>query len=72
MEDYKSKLQELIQSENRKSVSYVLDKEEGPSHDKTFTTSVYFEGVKLGSGIGKSKKDSEQLAAKEALEKLAK
>lgn len=72
LEDYKSRLQELIQAENRKSVTYILEKEEGPSHDKTFTSAVYFEGVKLGVGIGKSKKDSEQLAAKEALEKLVK
>lgn len=72
LEDYKSRLQELIQAENRKSVTYVLEREEGPSHDKIFTTAVYFEGVKLGCGIGKSKKDSEQLAAKEALEKLVK
>lgn len=72
LEDYKSRLQELIQAENRKSVTYVLEKDEGPSHDKTFTTAVYFEGVKLGCGVGKSKKDSEQLAAKEALQKLVK
>lgn len=70
--DYKSKLQELIQSENRKSVVYMVDDEKGPSHDKTFTISVLFDDVKLGEGTGKSKKDAEQLAAKAALEKLAK
>lgn len=72
LEDYKSRLQELIQSENRKSVNYVKENEEGPSHDRTFTSAVYFEGVKLGTGIGKSIKESEQMAAKEALEKLVK
>lgn len=72
LEDYKSRLQELIQSENRKSVNYVKETEEGPSHDRTFTSAVYFEGVKLGTGVGKSIKESEQMAAKEALEKLAK
>ena len=70
--DYKSTLQELIQAENRKSVNYEVVKEEGPSHDKTFTIAVYFEKVKLGEGVGKSKKEAEQQAAKIALDKLAK
>lgn len=72
IQDYKSHLQELIQAENRKSVNYVVEKETGPSHDKTFVVGVYFEGAKLGEGTGKSKKDAEQNAAKVALEKLAK
>ena len=71
IQDYKSHLQELIQAENRKSVTYVVEKETGPSHDKTFLVGVYFEGVKLGEGVGKSKKDAEQEAAKVALGKLA-
>lgn len=69
--DYKSKLQELIQSENRKTVNYVVIKEEGPSHDKKYTVGVYFEEMKLGEGVGKSKKEAEQDSAKHALEKLA-
>ena len=72
IQDYKSHLQELIQAENRKSVNYVLEHESGPSHDKTFTVGVFFEGVKLGEGTGKSKKDAEQEAARVALKKLAK
>lgn len=71
IQDYKSHLQELIQAENRKSVNYEVEYESGPSHDKTFTVGVYFEGVKLGEGVGKSKKDAEQEAAKVALKKLA-
>jgi len=70
--DYKSVLQEFIQAESRKSVNYILENESGPSHDKTFTMSVYHEGIKLGEGVGKSKKEAEQEAAKKALEKLAK
>ena len=70
--DYKSSLQEYIQAESRKGVRYVLENETGPSHDKTFTMSVYHEDIKLGEGIGKSKKDAEQAAAKEALKKLVK
>lgn len=71
-EDYKSTLQEYIQAESRKGVLYKVDNEQGPSHDKTFTTSVYHDSIRLGQGIGKSKKESEQMAAKNALEKLVK
>ena len=70
--DYKSILQECIQAESRIGVNYVLEREYGPSHDKRFVISVYHENIKLGEGIGKSKKLAEQEAAKEALEKLAK
>ena len=69
--DYKSRLQELVQTD-KKSVDYVLVKEEGPSHDRTFTINVVVEGIVLGTGIAKSKKDAEQMAAKEALDKQAK
>ncbi|MBO4667189.1 MAG: ribonuclease III [Bacilli bacterium] len=72
IQDYKSHLQELFQAESRKSVTYVVENETGPSHDKTFTVGVYFDGVKYGTGTGKSKKEAEQAAAKVALEKLAK
>lgn len=67
--DYKSKLQEDIQAESRKGLVYQLDNEEGPSHDKTFTVSVYHDGVKLGTGVGKTKKEAEQEAARQALTK---
>lgn len=69
--DNKSKLQELIQAESRNALEYKLEKQEGPAHDRTFTVSVYHDGIKLGTGIGKSKKDAEQLAASEALKKMA-
>ena len=69
--DYKSRLQELVQTD-KKSVDYVLVSEEGPSHDRTFTINVIVEGIVLGTGIAKSKKDAEQAAAKEALDKQAK
>ncbi len=69
--DYKSRLQELVQTD-KKSVDYVLVNEEGPSHDRTFTMNVVVEGIVLGTGIAKSKKDAEQMAAKEALDKQAK
>lgn len=70
--DYKSKLQEYVQSETREALIYKEISEVGRPHDKTFTMAVYLDDVKLGIGIGKSKKQAEQLAAKQALEKMAK
>ena len=69
-QDYKTQLQECIQAESRKSVEYKVVKEEGPSHDKTFEVIVTHENTKLGRGIGKSKKEAEQQAAKTALARL--
>jgi ribonuclease-3 len=69
--DYKSRLQEYFQAESRKTVEYQLIKETGPTHDKTFTMAVIHDNIRLGTGIGKSKKEAEQQAAKDALEKLA-
>lgn len=70
--DYKSKLQECIQAESRKGVEYLVVNEKGPAHSKLFEVVVLHENTKLGRGIGKTKKDAEQQAAKDALEKLAK
>ncbi len=67
--DYKSALQEAVQS-HRKSVEYNLLNEEGPAHDKTFTFEVRVDGFKFGEGTAKSKKEAEQVAAKAALDKL--
>ena len=68
--DYKSRLQEFVQTD-RKSVEYVLVNEEGPAHDRTFTTNAVVDGIIYGTGTAKSKKESEQIAAKDALEKKA-
>lgn len=68
--DYKSALQEYVQTEE-KSLNYQLINEEGPAHDKTFTVEVVIDDIVYGKGIGGSKKEAEQEAAKEALEKLA-
>ena len=70
--DYKSKLQEYVQSETREALVYKEISEVGRPHDKTFTMAVYLDDVKLGVGVGKSKKQAEQFAAKQALEKMAK
>lgn len=69
--DYKSKLQEMVQT-TKKSVIYDIVKEEGPSHDRTFTINAIVDGIVMGTGIAKSKKEAEQNAAKEALGKQAK
>ena len=69
--DYKSELQEMVQTD-KKSVIYELINEEGPAHDRTFTINVIVEGIVLGTGTAKSKKEAEQIAAKCALQKQAK
>ena len=66
--DYKSELQEKVQT-NRKSIEYVLINESGPAHDKTFEVEVKIDNIIYGKASAKSKKEAEQLAAKEALKK---
>ena len=69
--DYKSALQEFVQTEQR-TVHYELIDEQGPSHKKVFTMEVIIDGIVYGKGVGGSKKEAEQEAAKNALSKLAK
>ncbi len=69
--DYKSELQEMVQTTKR-SVNYEVIKEEGPSHNRTFTVNVIVDGIVLATGMAKSKKEAEQEAAKHALNKQAK
>lgn len=68
--DYKSALQEYVQTEQR-SLSYEVVGEEGPAHNKTFTVVVKVDDIIYGTGSAASKKEAEQEAAKDALEKLA-
>ena len=68
--DYKSALQEYVQTV-QKSLTYNLIKEEGPAHERVFTVEVEVDNIIYGIGIGQSKKEAEQEAAKEALKKLA-
>ena len=69
--DYKSALQEYVQTK-QKSLEYEVVLEQGPAHNKLFTTVVKIDGVVLGTGTAGSKKESEQEAAKDALSKMAK
>ncbi len=71
IKDYKSIFQEEMQSEKR-NIKYTITKEEGPANDKTFESTVYVDGLIYGVGVGKTKKEAEQNAAKEALLKKAK
>lgn len=66
MSDYKSYLQELVQTD-KKSLSYNVVKETGPAHDKTFEVEVEVDGIIYAHGVGKSKKEAEQNAAKNAI-----
>lgn len=66
-EDYKTRLQEVIQQNPDERIRYVLAKEEGPDHDKQFTVEVRLNSNCLGKGTGHSKKQAEQYAAKQAL-----
>lgn len=68
LSDYKSYLQELVQT-NQKTIEYIVTKEEGPAHDKTFEIEVHIDGINYGKGIGKNKKEAEQNAAKDAIKK---
>lgn len=65
--DYKTKLQELLQKHGEIEIKYDLIKFEGPPHRRKFYSSVSYNGKQQGQGIGLSKKESEQEAAKAAL-----
>lgn len=68
--DYKTVLQEKLQTHGNVNIKYTIIKEEGPDHDKTFESKVEVNGKQIGLGTGKSKKASEMMAAKKALEIL--
>lgn len=70
--DFKSRLQEIMQKKYKIPPSYSVVKEEGPDHAKTFTLEVRMNKKILGQGEGRSKKEAEQMAAKEALRKIRK
>jgi ribonuclease-3 len=67
--DHKTELQERLARTGR-SVSYATLKVEGPPHDRTFTAAAIIDAEVLGTGTGRSKKDAEQAAAKQALDSV--
>ncbi len=68
LSDFKTLLQEVVQKNPEEKVEYVLIGEEGPDHNKRFVVEVCLNSQVIGKGKGRSKKEAEQLAAKEALE----
>ena len=66
--NYKSILMETVQAEGKSAPTYEVLEEEGPPHDKTFRVGVYVDNILLATGTGRSKKEAEQNAAKNALE----
>jgi ribonuclease-3 len=68
--DYKTVIQEKLQSNGDASISYIVESEEGPDHAKTFHVRLIAGGGVMGKGSGKNKKAAEQDAAKDALKAL--
>jgi len=66
--DYKTILQEIIQKNPEEKISYVLASESGPDHDKHFCVEIHLNSNVIATGEGRSKKQAEQNAAREALE----
>ena len=71
LHDYKSTLQEFVQTD-KKSLEYEITSEVGPAHNKTFTSVVKIDGRIYGVGTAHSKKEAEQAAAADALQKCVK
>ena len=69
--DYKTALQELVQRQVGRELTYRMIGEQGPDHAKVFQAEVLLNGASVGSGFGRSKKEAEQAAAKAALEELS-
>jgi ribonuclease-3 len=68
--DYKTELQELVQQRTENTLAYDIIDEHGPDHNKTFVAAVNFRGGNWGTGTGRTKKEAEQAAAKDALTRL--
>jgi len=65
--DYKTELQEVLARQKRQ-VSYSVLEVEGPAHERRFTCAAMIDGLQMGEGAGRTKKDAEQEAARQALE----
>lgn len=68
--DYKSQLQEVVQREKNGVIEYEIVEEKGPAHNREFVAHVSIQGDRAGIGIGRTKKEAEQSAAKEALDEF--
>ncbi|SCB90007.1 ribonuclease-3 [Fictibacillus enclensis] len=70
--DFKSQLQEYVQREGLGTIDYKIIQEKGPAHNREFVSEVKLNEDPFGVGYGRSKKEAEQHAAQEALEKIMK
>lgn len=70
--DFKSRLQEVVQKRHKVPPEYRLVETKGPDHDKTFQVTVLVGSRTLGAGSGKTKKEAEQDAARDALRRVKK
>ncbi|MBM4159625.1 MAG: ribonuclease III [Ignavibacteria bacterium] len=70
-DNHKSALLEYSQGRSLGVPRYMIVREDGPDHDRRFTVEVFLENVSYGTGTGRSKKDAEQAAAAQALDKIA-
>ena len=69
--DYKTTLQEVVQRKSGQVLTYHMLSQSGPDHDKTFLFDVRLNGASIGQGEGRSKKEAEQAAARDALERMS-
>ncbi len=69
--DYKTKLQEYVQADSRKSIVYETISIKGPNNKPEFKVAVKIDDLTYGYGIGSNKKEAQKNAAKDALEKMA-
>jgi ribonuclease-3 len=70
VKDYKTLLQEVVQRSSESKINYTVVSESGPDHSKVFEVAVSVNSERFGTGSGKSKKEAEQNAAKQALEQI--
>ncbi len=68
--DYKTLLQEIVQRDSEQRITYEVIEETGPDHDKSFFVAAVINNTTMGTGRGKSKKEAEQSAAHQAIDKL--
>jgi ribonuclease-3 len=70
LKDFKTELQEQLQSKHLGRAEYVLASEAGPDHQKLFTVEVNIDGESVARGVGLTKKAAEQAAARQALQRV--
>ncbi len=68
--DFKSQLQEYLQTYHRSLPQYILAKEWGPEHQKLFEVNLLWKGKVLGKGVGRNRKEAEQKAAEACFKRV--